>query len=107
MTTAIINIGLSLAESGEGGLLSVDEVLTVLAAVDAAPVLRWTIQQSDTEPTFVAELARPLTDAEAYSISVALRQDCIAQRVGDVGSLHGPRAAKWAPFNPAYFIDFN
>ena len=72
------------------------------------------IQQSDTEPTLVAEVRTERSPESAefglWSCAVVLGQDCIAaaQPVFDggalVGSLHGPGAAKWGAFNPDLFL---
>lgn len=88
-------------------------------AVRAADVLMWIIgsgrkvraarvEQSNTEPTLVARVNAPLSDAEAYALCAAFDQDCIAQSADGIsGELLGPNARQWAPFNPAYFIALN
>lgn len=106
MTTAILNIGI---DTNYGSRLSTDTVFIILQVTTNRPrpvPLRWVVKNSTTEPTLVVEVDRPLTRDEAYAVSAALHQDCIAQRVGDVGELIGPRADKWGAFDPDLFLDF-
>ena len=104
MAEATLNIGLSLKQAGEDRLLDPAKVVDCIRYGLGVRVRHWEVRQSDSEPTVVATLVRPLTCEEAYDLAVSLRQECIAQRVGHAGSLHGPCADAWAPFNPAYFL---
>lgn len=98
---AMVNIGLDVPG---GGRLTPEEAAAVLERVGARPI-RMTVAQSDTEPTLIAELERALTPEEAHDVSVALRQEAIAQ-VDETGrgELYGPMADNWRPFNGDYFI---
>lgn len=96
-----VNIGLDIPG---GGQLTVDEVNAALTAA-GVKVQASTVRQSATEQTLVAQLDRALTPDEANALSVALKQEAVAQRVGDVGELYGPKADLWKPFNPEYFLD--
>lgn len=99
---AVVNIGLDIPG---GGRLAPEEVLATLSRYNVRPV-RSMLAQSDTEPTLVLELDRPLNADEATELSAVLRQEAIAQ-VDDRGNgdLFGPGADKWKPFNADYFID--
>ena len=97
----LVNIGLDIPGGGK---------LDPQAALDAlkhAGVLMHSIHQSKTEQTLIAQLGRPLSPDEAHLISLALKQESIAQLSGGVGELHGPKAAEWRPFNPDYFLTLN
>lgn len=60
---------------------------------------------SDSEPTLVVDLDRPLTPEEGSEVSAALDQEAIVQRsVDGTGDLFGPQAENWGPYNPAYFV---
>lgn len=99
----LINIGLAVT----GEMYQVSPRLANWAVQrQGVRVLRSEVKHSDTEPTFVAELDRPLTDNEAYWVSVILAQEAVAQSVDGVGELHGPNAVAWRPFDPAKFLTF-
>ena len=97
---AVVNIGLDV---NDGSKLTVDEVVAALKA-EGVEITEQEIAQSTTEPTLVAKLNRALTPVQATRVSERLRQDAIAQRVGEEGALYGPAAEKWGPFNPEYFL---
>lgn len=99
--TATVNVGLAV-EGGER--LGLSDVLGALRDT-GVDVTKHEVKDSNTEPTVVATLSRPLTPEEAHRVSLALKQEAIAQRVGDKGELYGPDAEKWRPFNPDYFLD--
>ena len=82
------------------------EVLTEVRAA-GIHVGQFKIANSTTEPTVVIESDDDVLPQEAYRIAKALLQDCIAveNRDGTRG-LYGPRAEKWLPFNPEFFITF-
>ncbi len=63
------------------------------------------VRGSNTEPTLIATLDKPLTPEQADQLSVKLRQEAIVQRVDGEGALYGPAKEKWGPFNPEYFLD--
>lgn len=96
-----VNIGLAV---NDGSQLTPNEVNAALTAA-GVKVQASTVRQSATEQTLVARLDRALTPDEANALSVALKQEAVAQRVGDVGELYGPKADLWKPFNPEYFLD--
>lgn len=97
---ATVNIGLA---TNDGAGVTVPEVLAVLQRTGAR-VLQHSTHQSDTEQTLVAQLSRPLTPAEATTVSAMLRQEAIAQIHEGEGDLYGPKADAWRPFNPAFFL---
>jgi hypothetical protein len=89
----------------------------------ASPVTRIRVQHTSYQGpegpvhanTFIAEVVTPLHhDAvieACYVLSVRLAQDCVAVRhwahaelQADV--LRGPRADKWLPFNPEFFLEY-
>jgi hypothetical protein len=59
--------------------------------------------------TYVFELLYPEAAlrliGDAWKFCELRGQDCIAVRLDTGGELLGPRAKKWLPFNPAYFIE--
>lgn len=97
----LVNIGLDIPGGGK-----LDPAIA-LDALKNAGVTMSKVLQSKSEPTLVAQLQRPLSADEAHLISLALKQESIAQLSGGVGQLHGPSAAKWGPFNPEYFYTLN
>lgn len=96
-----VNIGLKVGESGS---ITPEEALAALKA-KGVNVEHFDIARSGTEKTLVAKLDRPLTPEEGHALSVELKQEAIAQRAGDEGSLMGPSAEKWGPFDPNEFRD--
>lgn len=95
-----LNVGLNV---NDGTTITDADVQAALAAygVEATDI---SVQQSGTEPTFVARLSRALTPEEATAVSAALRQEAIAQSNGATGGLYGPNAAAWGEFNPEFFL---
>lgn len=75
------------------------------------------VREPDDEDTLVAVVLDDLMDGTArarlFTVSIRLRQDCIAFAVnfGEqghfAGSLVGPGAFKWGPFNPSHFSTWN
>ena len=98
-----LNVGMNKAAGGEltkGELLA---ALRVCKIITAHPV---EFHESDTERTAVVELASLPTVERLYTLSELTGQDCVAVYSlpsGD-GSLIGPKAKAWGPFNPTYFI---
>lgn len=77
-------------------------------------ILRYAGHTSDTELTLVAEVLHLSADTRSvgnklFHLSLLLGQDCIAVVNEDTGdrTLVGPRADKWLPFNPAYFLNLD
>lgn len=102
-----INIGLNIGD--QVGALSERRIRDALKEI-GVHVQRRQIKQPTgpgDEPTFIAELDRPLTAQEAHDLSVALDQEAIPQRVGDQGELYGPSAEKWGPYNPELFKELD
>lgn len=97
---AVVNIGLN---TNDGTGISAEEAISVLREL-GVEVQSSAIGQSDTEPTLIASLSRPLTPEEGHQVSERLRQEAIAQQVGETGDLFGPKAEAWGPFNPDYFL---
>ena len=98
--TALVNIGLA----SKAGPIPARIALGTLAAIGGASIAAASVQQSDSEPTLVAELRRPLTAAAAFAVAERLHQDCIAQFDGRDGYLIGPNASAWGEFDPAFFL---
>lgn len=97
---ALVNIGLNVPG---GGSITADEAVESLER-NGGDVVSRDEHVSDTEPTLVAGLAEPLTAEQAERVSRELKQESIAQKVGDTGELYGPMADQWRPFNPDYFL---
>jgi hypothetical protein len=100
----LLNIGLSTQEVKGGGLLTEDVVRSairkLMRRVDSLVVL-----PSDTEPTAVVAIDKPLSADEGDKLSTMLNQEAIVQRMPDgSGELFGPQAANWGPYNPEYFL---
>lgn len=97
----MVNVGLKV---GENGVISADQALAELQK--HAEVTQHSVHTSNTEPTLVASLKRPLTSEEAASVAKNLHQESIAQHVpGGKSDLYGPKAEAWRPFNPDYFLN--
>jgi hypothetical protein len=97
-----VNIGLMKGKSGE--FYTADEAVSALRELGVAPTEHGVVA-SGTEPTLVAQLPRPLLPSEMDTLSAKLGQEAIAQKVGDVGALYGPKASEWGPFNDDFFHD--
>ena len=100
MKSVLVNIGLA---TNDGKGVTSEQVRAALDSTGVS-IVRDAVRQSGTEPTFVAELSRALSDEEAAGVSWLLDQEAIAQCVDGAGELHGPKAANWRPFNPEYFL---
>ena len=98
--TSMINIGM---DSPYG---KVNPELALFALERAGgKVLDYAIHVSATELTFVAELDDELGYWQAYVLAASLGQDAVAQWDDNKGgSIVGPRADKWEPFIPDYFL---
>lgn len=102
----ILNIGLNCNDGTK-----LDPVTAIQKLLRTSRHLRLeavAVHTSDTEPTLVASVYcdKPLSSSAWMLLSVRCKQDAIA--VYDVeaarGELHGPKAAEWGPFNPAFFL---
>ena len=100
---AMVNIGMNV---NDGSTISHEDIAAALKE-HGVDIVDSKVHQSNTEPTLVARLSRPLTDDEAHEVSEVLHQDAIAQMHNGQGELHGPRADAWKPFNPEYFMGMN
>lgn len=98
---AVVNIGLKVGDAVELTPAVVKKALEKRGV----KVVAHEVRDSHSEPTVIAQLSRPLTSEEAHAVSVELKQDAIAQKVGDTGDLHGPGRAKWGPYNNDFFLD--
>lgn len=100
----ILNIGLN---TNAGTTIEVNRALQAIAD-SGAFVLSSEVFVSDTEPTMVATVrySHWASAVRAYSLSVALEQDCIAPWFPETarGALVGSRATSWGAFNPEFFI---
>lgn len=99
---SVVNIGLNIPG---GGQVAREDALKALRA-QGVEVIDHQVRQSATEPTLIARLSKPLSAKQGHAVSAALGQEAIAQRTGEKGKLFGPQAAKWGPFNPEFFLDF-
>lgn len=95
-----INIGL---HRNTGGIIPAPLALTELRRAGAI-VDRWAVIESDSEPTLSAEIRGTFTPEALDRLCERLDQDCVAIIDSLGGYLHGPKAADWGPFNPAYFF---
>ena len=98
---AILNVGLNVGD--KVGALKPSDVQAALKT-RGANVLKGTVQQSKTEPTFVATIDNALSDKDAHGLAADLKQESIAQMSGGKGDLHGPGADQWRPFKPDEFL---
>jgi len=111
--TLLLNIGLNVAGQPP---LSVNEALAALKA-ERISVMAYAQHNSASEPTLVAQVLLPQAPDTRHAasegdfgalnrVSLRLKQEAIAFWLPDarVGSLVGPEAAKWGPFNPEYFL---
>jgi hypothetical protein len=98
---ATVNIGLAVNGAGK---LNAAQAIAALRTIGGEDPICAAIHDSDTEPTLVAQLARPLNAAAAYEVARSLGQDAIAQWDRGEGQLIGPNAAAWGLFNPAFFL---
>lgn len=114
MTTILLNVGL---EVNDGARVYNNKITRVVEVVEAwlpneVSIERFVRVESQTEPTLLVQLdGGPEFDLDdvLYFIgrtATYLRQDCIAVYLphNNTGTLCGPRAEKWGPFNPALFI---
>ena len=102
----LLNIG---EDSVIGGhRLTFSRVFAALRLAQAEPVIS-TYGKSRSEWTFIIQIPRRLTDQELHDLSVVLEQQAIAQydTVTERGSLEGPSASKWGPFDPKQFLKLN
>lgn len=101
MRPSLVNIGLAV---NGGGSIPASQAIAALSVIGGEAPLRAAVHVSDTEPTLVAELRRPLTATAADAIARHLKQDAIAQHDGWDGELHGPAKHAWGTFDPAFFL---
>ncbi len=96
----LLNIG---EDTATGQNVTVEKVLAALRLAGALP-MEINGHFSDSEYTHIVQLPRELSHRELRDLAIVLDQDAIAQWDGRHGMLAGPRADKWGPFNPAYFL---
>ncbi len=97
---AVVNIRLNV---NDGSTITAEQAIAELTK-QGVKVTDTETRQSDSEPTLIATLDRALTPEEANAVSANLKQDAIAQKVGDTGEIYGPAAEKWKPFNEKFFL---
>lgn len=100
----ILNIGL--AREGNSNIGSGTVIREVINSFGAAS---FAFKHSDTEITCIANVSAesyPVLKTKLGFLSALLGQDCIAfyAPATDFGGLVGPRADKWGPFNPDFFL---
>lgn len=99
-----LNIGLKKGTTEE--LLTKQGVLKVLEE-RGMRIVKNKVQNSDTEPTLVVQLDKPLTEQQMLELASVLDQEAIPQLVNGKGALYGSNASAWGDFNPEYFLDFD
>jgi hypothetical protein len=91
---------------GDKVTLTPQKIIKALKDEFGVGVENYKVVQSGTEPTFVPELTRPLTNKELYKLSELLEQEAIAAHTGSKGMLAGPKAASWGgKFNPDFYLN--
>lgn len=100
----LLNVGLDMPSGGKVDVGELEDFLTDLSGnlVFNTPVIR-----SDSEETAVVKLMRPLTDDELDQVASRFGQEAVAQLNGETGSLIGPKAEEWGPFNLDFFYTQN
>jgi hypothetical protein len=107
--TLTLNIGLAIAGHRNIGVGTVLRKLTDIGLAIHAHAG----YESDTEPTLVVRVgsnhSTQVLGNLLFDVCVLLGQDCIAVVNDTTGAqtLIGPRAHKWLPFNPAYFLQLD
>ena len=103
------NIGLGPSEAAPQGINLGRAVDTIMRTFGAAYLEFRTV--TDGEPTVVVVLddIRATSEVLFHKLAESLDQDCIAAFYvlapgAGHGDLHGPKAAKWLPFDPTKFI---
>jgi hypothetical protein len=97
-----INVGL---KTNVGGEITDTEVTNILKKEFGIGVVESSVQQSGTEPTFVAKLSRELSDYELYKLSEFTSQDAIPQLSNGIGKMTNIGKESWGDFNPEYFMN--
>lgn len=104
MYNAIINVGRVSSDGTK--TFDIDQVFAALHAngIIAHKAFATTVE-SDSEPTVVVHAAIA-ADSDVVDAALDLEQDCIAVWASRAreGSLIGPNAVKWGPFNPRFFF---
>jgi hypothetical protein len=97
-----INFGLV---TNKGGDVYPHEVLETMVEMGLNPT-GVCFAESDTEPTLICEISREPSPDEVAALCERFSQDCFAvyDNVAKRGTLLGPKAAEWGPFNPEYFL---
>ncbi len=96
----LLNIG---EDTATGQKVTVEKVLAALHLAGALP-MDITGHFSDSEYTHIVRLPRELEGREVRELAIVLEQDAVAQWNDMEGMLAGPRADRWGPFNPDYFL---
>lgn len=99
---ALLNVGLNVGDKVNA--LTEADVINALKS-KGVDVLSGKTVMSNSEPTFVPALSRPMTPAEVHDVSSSLGQQAIAHSHNGEGFLAGPEADKWGNFDPNYFYD--
>lgn len=98
-----LNVGMNV---GDKTTLTPRKIKNILKKEFDIDVKKASTQVSDTEPTYIPELSRPLTQDELYRLSELTGQDAIAHHTGETGMLAGPKAKDWGgEFNAEYYLD--
>lgn len=101
--TSTINVGLGRSNKFRGRPPTKQEVVAAVKSTGRRPG-KVSVVRSDTEPTVVMDVSPPLRAEEAGPLSSLLRQEGIAQHLGDgKGGLYGPYAADWGDFNTQFY----
>jgi hypothetical protein len=106
-----VTLNIGLAREGNSNI-GVGTALRELHSLGFA-ILKHAGHTSDTELTLVAYVRHGGSPAmvanNLFHLSQLLGQDCIAvvNHGNGARTLIGPRADKWLPFNPAYFLNLD
>lgn len=103
-TGATVNIGLN---TNVGGTITHEEIKKILKDNFNIDIKKSVVKQSGTEPTLIAKLSRPLTDAEQHMLTKLTKQDAIPQLYNGVGKMTDIGKESWGDFNPEYFMGFD
>lgn len=109
--TAQLNVGLHIGDPANGGRVNNPrEVVKAIQELGVKPT-RGSVVNSNSEPTLVTDIHRPLTAAEGVKLATRTGQESIAQRHADgTGTMLGAKvnsakakAEGWDKYSPDYF----
>jgi len=107
LNATTINIGLHVNGRRNTKSAVVNQAFETARALRALglKVVRARVVHSNTEPTYVALVTNGVSNNDLIYLCDRLEQDAIAAYYETgVGTLVGPKAEEWGPFNPEYFL---